>query len=62
MSENKMPRKVRRQIERHLRKKNNKKIVKDYNETYETEKFFNTVEGQEFMNELVKLYIENEQK
>lgn len=62
MSENKMPRKVRRQIERHLRKKNNKKIVKDYNETYEAEKFFNTVEGQEFMNELIKLYIENEQK
>lgn len=56
---NEIPRKVRRQIERHLAKQNKKDTVKEYNLSYEANKFFETEEGIEYYNELLKLYTEN---
>lgn len=60
MDMNELPRKVRRQVERHLAKQQRKELVRQHNLTFEAEKFFDTDEGKEYYNELIKLYIDNQ--
>lgn len=55
-----MPRRIRRQIERHLAKQKRKELVHKHNLSYDAEKFFKTTEGKEYYEELFKLHIEQQ--
>lgn len=60
MNKQDMPRKIRRQIERHLAKQKRKELVDKHNLQYDAEKFFETEEGIEYYNELLKIYVNNQ--
>lgn len=55
-----LPRKIRRQVERHLAKQKRKDLVKQHNLNYDAEKFFETDEGKEYYQELLKIYVEQQ--
>lgn len=55
-----LPRKIRRQVERHLAKQKRKELVDRHNLNYDAEKFFQTDEGKQYYQELLKIHIENQ--